>query len=344
MKLSRRHGIANLSPNRRWAALDERLECILDVLSYSAGVAFRKLGFVANELLERLVKCRTDAALAFQSGSVFDWMTAAEQLEFLDERLWFYLDPAKPALEKATPGKTMTIAEVDANTALEALRRLSRNTAKAFWFFHNMTPKGAKKLVIPSDQRKVFEETGSLATITALADAEVRELRKNVEREIADAKNEALADVSLHPGEVARSKYCKELLADFWTDIGHNKPGSDDFLPVPPSPSLMSNPPSQPQGKMTEDSALVAAKTPDTGQQSKPRGRPKKHDPDEDRIIETWDGWNAECDGMKSYPACAEKLALSKRGNRVAWRRVKLVIGNRNRRRIREAEKAAKRK
>ena len=205
---------------------------MLDGLSYSADVAFRKLGFAAIELLECLVKCRTDAALANQSGTVFDWKTAAEQLEMLEGGLSLYLVPAEPALEKATTRKPMTICEVDANSAAEALRRLARNTAKAFWFFHAMTPAGAKKLEIPSDQGKVFEEAGLLASLTALTQAEVRELRKHLEREIADAKNEALSDVSCHPGEVARSKYSAELLADFWSDIGHNKPGSDVFLPV----------------------------------------------------------------------------------------------------------------
>ncbi len=232
MMLSRWLGIANLSPCRRWAA-PMKGWCLLDVMSYSVGVAFRKLASAAAELLECLVKSRAAAERAHQSGSAFDWKTPAEQLEMLEDGLSFYWEPAKPAVEKATPGKTLTIAEVDANTGLDALQRLACNTVKAFWIFLNMTKKGTEKLVIPSDQTKLFEETVFLASITALAPPKVRELRRQLEREIADAKIEALADVALHPGEVARSKYDAERLKRFWSDIGHEPNVDDESRTVP---------------------------------------------------------------------------------------------------------------
>ncbi len=194
---------------------------LVDAVSQSVHTAFRKLGYAADELLDGLVKSRGEAARAHQRGSAFDWKTAAENLEMSEDGLSFYLEPVKPAVRKATVGKVpMTIAEVDANTALHALQRLSRNTIKAFWVFLNMTHKGAQKLVIARRQKKTFEEAGLLASIAPINRAELRLLRKHLERDIADAEEIALMDFSRHPGEVARSKYGGGLLLRYWSDIG----------------------------------------------------------------------------------------------------------------------------
>jgi hypothetical protein len=204
----------------------------LDGLSYSASVAFRKLGSSAKELLDCLIECRRDASSAYQSGSAFDWKTAAERLERLEVGLKFYLEPAQVALRKATLGKLMTIAEVDANSALVALLRLSRNTSSSFWFFWHMSEKGAKKLRFSRALRKVSNETGLLAALKAFTRKETRELRKHLEQEIDDAEEYAFSDVSRHPGEVARTKYDSELLKIYWKDIGYS-PTPDDAQQPP---------------------------------------------------------------------------------------------------------------
>lgn len=212
----------------------------MDGLSYSASHAFRKLGFAANELLDYLEENRAAAAKALHDGVPFDWKTAAERLERLERigidecqlpddtilisgvGLSFYLEPCEPAISKVTPGKTMTVAEVDGTTALDVLRKLARNTSKAFWFFLNMTDKGTKKLQFSRHQRKVFEDTGFLSSITALNRSEVRELRKHLVREIADAEVAALEDTSRHPADVARRKFDSELMKIYWSDIGYS--------------------------------------------------------------------------------------------------------------------------
>jgi hypothetical protein len=180
----------------------------MDAMSHSANVAFRKLGFAADELLDCVGKCRADAARAYQRGSAFDWKAAAERLQSVDNAFSRFLVPCKPALKLATAGKpALTVAEVDGKTACQVLERLAANTIKAFWFFWNMTAKGTKKLVIRRGQKNVFDEANLLPSLTALTRSEVRELRKQLESEIPDAEVFALRDHSLHPGEQARETH-----------------------------------------------------------------------------------------------------------------------------------------
>lgn len=56
------------------------------------------------------------------------------------------------------------------------------------------------------------------------------------------------------------------------------------------------------------------------------RGRPRKADPDAERILRAWNDWTFSVDGQRTYLRCAEKLHLAKAGRVQPGARVKRVI------------------
>ena len=103
------------------------------------------------------------------------------------------------------------------------------------------------------------------------------------------------------------------LPPDLWGQIQQEFHAAEEWL------MDVNTPPASPSGIATIASPVVAAEVPNPP--SKGRGRPRRNDPDDERILAAWDSGH-----HASYQDCAEVLELKKWNNLVPWRRVERCV------------------